>query len=216
MTGKEFKRMDQIFNNKETTKQQQRQVTQPQQVQRQPQQHPQQQLLRPWEAYPSLALPSDYVNLSEPSESSFSQFDESSYITSSEYEDEDEEDDEELLHHHNDNMSMHHHPAQQQQHRQDGNKIIYNGRTLYIGDIVYMSLYPHVPFIIHKNIGNGFVEILKPDNSKECVEINCLQNALSFPSLHQDTKNETELRFRQSLLEDLSECQLDYLLAVME
>merc|ERR1712129_302932 len=108
--------MDQIFNNKETTKQQ-RQVKQPPQAQRQPQ-HPQQQLLRPWEAYPSLALPSDYVNLSEPSESSFSQFDESSYITSSEYEDEDE-----LLHHHNNNMSMHHPSQQQQQHRQDGNKI---------------------------------------------------------------------------------------------
>merc|ERR1712130_684380 len=135
--------------------------------------HPQQHLMRPWEAYPELALPSDYNNatMSEPSESSFSQYESSSYVTS-EYEENDEEEEE--------HATMNH----EQAHQQDGNKIIYNGRTLYIGDIVYMSLYPHVPFIIHKNIGNGFVEILKPDNSKECVEINCLQNALSFPSLH--------------------------------
>ena len=184
--------------------------------------------MRPWEAYPSLALPADYnnVTMSELSESSYSQY-ESSYITSSEYEDEDDDDEEdededenegeqELVASNVQNNSHHHQSQQHHQHHQDGNKIIYNGRTLYIGDIVYMSLYPHVPFIIHKNIGNGFVEILKPDNSKECVEISCLQNALSFPSLHQDTKNENELRFRQSLLEDLSECQLDYLLVCME
>merc|ERR1712130_167489 len=210
MTGKEFKRLDQIFNKNEHHKIQKQKkyiaTTQPQQQQPR-------QLMRPWEAYPSLALPADYnnVTMSEQSESSYSQY-ESSYLTSSEYEEDDEDDDDNNNNEHNEEQ----HQQQQNNHRQEGNKIIYNGRILYIGDIVYMASYPHVPFIIHKNIGNGFVEILKPDNTKECVEINRLQNALSFPSLHQDTKNENELRFRQSLLEDLSECQLDYLLAVME
>merc|ERR1712228_210846 len=204
MTGKEFKRLDQIFKSERKTQKQRKQA---------PPMHAQQaQLMRPWEAYPSLALPADYnnVSMSELSESSYSQY-ESSYISSSEYEEDDDDDYED-----EDEVNEGEHRQQQQQHHQDGNKIIYNSRILYIGDIVYMSLYPHVPFIIHKNIGNGFVEILKPDNSKECVEISRLQNALSFPSLHQDTKDENELRFRQSLLEDLSECQLDYLLVCME
>merc|ERR1712154_5411 len=191
--------------------------------------------LRPWEAFPHLALPNDYNSISELSEcdsyhsslllSSTSSASSSSYLSTEDEEDEDEEeeeeeeeDDDERTDDDEDSQTDPGHEQEEDEENQvqEGNKIIYNGQTLYVGDIVYMTLYPHVPFIIHKNIGNGFVEILKPDNTKECVEISCLQNALSFPSLHQDTKNENELRFRQSLLEDLSECQLDYLLVCME
>ena len=87
---------------------------------------------------------------------------------------------------------------------------------LQIGDIVHWEKSPHVLFVVAKQPENGWIELLSPDG-RQMAEPSSLRTLLPMNTIRGlESDNEHDLRFRQSLLERLTENQLDYLLSCME
>ena len=75
---------------------------------------------------------------------------------------------------------------------------------------------PHVLFVVAKQPENGWIELLSPDG-RQMAEPSSLRTLLPMNTIRGlESDNEHDLRFRQSLLERLTENQLDYLLSCRE
>ena len=150
-------------------------------------------VLRPWEKYRNLSLPHDY-SLSEGDDSlsaetaDFSSSESCSESDASLTESDIAAEEEEVAAH----------------------------SAMQRGDIVHWPRFPQVLFVVGKTPENGWIQLLSPDNSRQTTDIKDVRLLLNLPLLHKDTTNQEDLRFRQSLLERLTECQLDYLLSCME